>query len=70
MYGNLDHLDDGVVTDETLRLFAERNGGYWNDVLGGEAIIPRGNACLYIAAAMTDDDGNVMPEDLDWTRRR
>ncbi len=53
------------VTDTALRQFAEQEGGYWNDVIGGEAVIRRGDMSVFIAAAMTDDETNVMPEDVD-----
>ena len=54
-----------LVTDEVLRQFAERAGGYWNDSIGGEAVIRRGGVSAFIAAALANDVTNVMPEDVE-----
>jgi hypothetical protein len=52
------------VTDDALRQFAEGEGGYWNDAIGGEAVIGGGDLNAFVAAAMTTDESNVMPEDV------
>jgi len=53
-----------AVNDDALRRFAEANGGYWNDVVGDEVVIERGNARVFVSSALTDDETNVMPDDV------
>ena len=52
------------VTDAELRLFAEERGGYWNDAVGDEAVIERGNGRVFIGAALSTDRSNVTCEDV------
>lgn len=56
---------DAPVTDTELRRFAEKNGGYWNDAVGDEAVIERGNARVFMGTAMANDRSNVTAEDVD-----
>lgn len=55
---------ESPVTEAALRKFAEAESGYWNDTVGDEAIIERGEARVFISAAPTSDETNVFPDDV------
>lgn len=52
------------MTESDLRLFAEDRGGYWNDVIGGEAVIERGNSRVFIG--VSEDADESLPDDLEY----
>lgn len=53
-----------AVNESALRRFAEAHGGYWNEVVGDEAVIERGDARVFVSSALNNDGNNVMPEDV------
>ncbi|MFZ2490163.1 MAG: hypothetical protein WA208_01630 [Thermoanaerobaculia bacterium] len=55
---------DMPVQELALRAFAEGRGGYWNEVVGGEAVIERGNARVFIA--VTERAEEAFADDLDF----
>ena len=52
------------VNERALRAFAEAFGGYWNEVVGDEAVIERGDARVFVSSALADDVENVIPDDV------
>lgn len=56
------------VTEDALRDFAESEGGYWNDVVGGEAVIERGAGRVFVAVDTDADDALV--DDFEYPTRR
>lgn len=53
-----------AVTEAALRRFAEASGGYWNEVVGDEVVIERVDARVFVSSASTDDEDNVIADDL------
>lgn len=53
-----------LVAEADLRHFASAEGGYWNDVVGDEAVVERGSARVFMSAARVDDEENVMRDDV------
>jgi hypothetical protein len=56
------------VTENDLRAFAETEGGYWNDVVGGEAVIERGTGRVFLAVDANADDALV--EDFEYATKQ
>lgn len=53
-----------AVNENVLRWFAEACGGYWNEVVGDEAVLERGDARVFLSTADRDDEQNVMRDDV------
>jgi hypothetical protein len=55
---------DAPVTNDALRQFTNANDGYWNEAVGDEGVIERGEARVFISTASATDQNNVMSDDL------
>jgi hypothetical protein len=58
------------INNDALRQFAEEHGGYWNEAVGDEAVIERGDARVFLSTASAADEDNVMPDDREFATSR
>jgi hypothetical protein len=59
---------ENPVDESALRCFAESQGGRWNDALGDEAVIERGDGAIFIGVVPNAAD--ALPDDVEFATER